>query len=67
MSLDEALEYSWAALDTWQRSMAHPGVPLYSGGLLTDWPAKVVEEQAVLKSEWAAVQAYQQAERDGDG
>jgi hypothetical protein len=67
VSLEAALEYSMGALDTWRRSMAHQGVPLYSGGLLDSWPAKVVEEQAVLRAEWEAVKFYQQAERDADG
>lgn len=56
--IEEALSYSRDAVQIWLRSRSYPDIPLYSGGLLDAWPARVVEEQSVLREEWLVIKEF---------
>lgn len=51
------------SLRLWELSEAHPGVPLFSGGLVDAWPAWALESTRIVREELGAVRALEQTEK----
>lgn len=63
VDIEQARRESGPALEHWALSQAHPGVPLYSGGLLDVWPAWAVDALSICREEAAAVERLVEWER----
>lgn len=55
VDLPEALKATAVELSYFRAGEAHPGVPLFSGGLLDAWPATMVDALMVLRREAEAI------------
>lgn len=58
VDISVALAATSEAVSAFMPTVAWPDAPPFSGGVLTDWPARLTEELAVCRWEWAAVQAF---------
>lgn len=63
VNITDALRFAGPFLDLWRLSSQHPGVPLWSGGLMDSWPAVAVDALGVLKAEWEAIKELMEVER----
>lgn len=57
MDIDKALAATEGIREAFWRWMKWDAPP-YSGGVLTDWPAREADALAFAKREWAVVRAY---------
>ncbi len=42
----------------WHDARKHPGSPPFSGGVLTDWPARAADGFGILNQEMNLIEAY---------
>lgn len=54
----QALEDVGHLLSLFAIQRSHPGVPLFAGGLLDDWPACAVDGLPICRSEYAVIEAH---------
>lgn len=58
VNIREALAESEGFREAFWKWMQWPESPPFSGGVLTDWPAREADALAFARREWRVVQAY---------
>lgn len=58
VDVEQAIEESAALREAFWKWMRWPDAPPFSGGVLTEWPAREADGLAFARMEWRTVQAH---------